>query len=223
MTNRAPLTIDRHAVVERLWLDETSWVDVVRRFVREPATLTASLLDDVVWRPDEQFRYEVTITSPRLIATPRGESLPAAVRQIELHLAATYRRRFSGPALIQYRTGRDSVAFHRDREMRWLDDTLIAIVSLGATRPFAFRPVHSRRDDDTHDHRIDLNSGDLIVMGGRAQQDWLHAVPKCDASEPRVSMTWRWTSRGGRPDSSAPYRGARHFGDSGRVGPQRRN
>ena len=144
MTNRAPLTIDRHAVVERLWLDETSWVDVVRRFVREPATLTASLLDDVVWRPDEQFRYEVTITSPRLIATPRGESLPAAVRQIELHLAATYRRRFSGPALIQYRTGRDSVAFHRDREMRWLDDTLIAIVSgisvIQAARRCDWRP-----------------------------------------------------------------------------------
>ena len=44
-------------------------------------------------------------------------------------------------ALNYYRDGRDSVAFHRDRELRHLDDTLVIIVTLGSRRPFLIRPL----------------------------------------------------------------------------------
>ena len=51
-----------------------------------------------------------------------------------------YDVRFDGAALALYRDGRDMVAFHRDRDMRWLDDTVIALLVLGDRRPFLIRP-----------------------------------------------------------------------------------
>lgn len=58
-------------------------------------------------------------------------------------------------------------------------------------------------------------------MGGRNQADWMHAVPQVPEASERVSFTYRWSSKRGRPDSSESYNAPRRFGDSGRVGPQR--
>src|SRR5262249_33079312 len=91
------------------------------------------------------------------------------------------------PALNYYRDGRDSVAWHADRELRVLDDTLIAIVTLGVRRPFLLRPKGGGRSVD-----VAPGSGDLLVMGGAAQRDWEHAVPKTARSGPRVSVSFRW-------------------------------
>lgn len=216
------LAIDRSAPVERIRLDDTSWVDVVRGFVREPDALLADLLDRLPWAENRMFRYEVHKTDPRLSAHfPRGDE-PAVARQTKLHLDAAYRVRFAGPDLLRYRHGRDSVGFHRDRSMRYLDDTLIAIVVLGEPRPFVLRPYAGKRDDDRSDVDVAPGRGDLVVMGGRNQADWMHAVPKVAHATERVSMTWRWTSRTGPPDESENYGAARRFGDSGRVGPQGR-
>ena len=55
-------------------------------------------------------------------------------------------------------------------------------------------------------------SGDLLVMGGRCQADWLHAVPKSDrAMRDRVSVQWRWTSKRGRPDTAPSFYDRREF------------
>ena len=53
---------------------------------------------------------------------------PASAQQ---SIAAKYKAHFDGFGFAYYRDSRDSVAMHRDREMRWLDDTLVAIVVLG--------------------------------------------------------------------------------------------
>lgn len=111
---------------------------------------------------------------------------------------------------------------HSDREMRWLDDTLIAIVVLGQRRPFVIR--ERTRWVDSLAHRVpagqdpdDLvllpGEGDLLVMGGRCQADWLHGVPACDTPNPRISLTWRWARRSGRPDTNPGYADARQFSD----------
>ena len=86
-----------------------------------------------------------------------------------------------GPGLNYYRDGRDSVAFHADRELRYLDNTIVAIVTLGAARPFLVRPQGGRPLRDFRPA-----SGDLVVMGGTCQKFFEHAVPKVAASGPRV-------------------------------------
>lgn len=105
---------------------------------------------------------------------------------------------------------RDGQAFHRDTDMRWLDDTIIAILSLGAQRPCLMRPRTNRYDHSesrgaTHDLRP--GPGDLVVMGGRCQADWEHSVAYLGGRpvHGRVSLQWRYTARTGRPFQGASY------------------
>lgn len=146
--------------------------------------------------------YDQMVDDPRLSRWYRkGDPLPhPAMEEIRLHLESRYRLPLSGPGLNYYRDGRDSVAFHRDRELRHLDDTLIAIVTLGAERPFL---VKARRGGPSRN--VSPASGDLLVMGGRTQRDWEHGVPKVATAGPRISATWRWSSHRGRPER-APSR-----------------
>jgi alkylated DNA repair dioxygenase AlkB len=100
---------------------------------------------------------------------------------------------------------------HSDTDMRWLDDTLIGILTLGAQRPFVLRPKGSRDGDPAID--VSPAGGDLLVMGGRAQADWLHGVPPArGVTGARISAQWRWTSRTGRPQTGGGSQVARKYG-----------
>ncbi len=87
-----------------------------------------------------------------------------------------------------YRDGRDSVAWHGDRFGRGgTDDTMVAIVSIGAPRALMLRP-HGEGESIRHM----LGHGDLMVMGGSCQRTWDHCVPKTSAATgPRISMQFR--------------------------------
>jgi alkylated DNA repair dioxygenase AlkB len=134
----------------------------------------------------------------RMIDDPRlshwydaSDDLPhPALALIRTTLSSRYDVTFRAVGLNYYRDGRDSVAPHRDRELRDVDNTLVAITTLGAARPFRLRPRHGGPSVDVHP-----GSGDLLVMGGRTQADWEHAVPKVRAAGPRVSISLRWADR----------------------------
>ena len=203
-------------VVERIDLDATSWVDVVRGLIRDPDVVHDELLAAASWEQGKVFRYEKYVPEPRMMgALPPGERHPA-VAAATTWLTRRYRVQFAGAALVQYRDERDSVGFHRDRELRWLDDTLIGVATFGARRPWLMRPIGANRyavDDDLAD-AIDLSpsSGDMLVMGGRSQADWLHAVPKVGGRvRSRISAQWRWTSKHGRRDTNPGFSAPRHF------------
>lgn len=213
------LAIDRSAPVGRIDLDDGSWVEIVDAFVRDGERELDAMLHAVDWQVTEVLRYDKYVPERRLAAGIRADSSPL-LRQTELHLQSRYRVHWDGVAAILYRDGEDFQGFHGDREMRWLDDTLIAIVVLGERRPFVLRPrVTSSQLDRTPagQHADDVvvtpGHGDLLVMGGACQRDWLHSVPRATTSRPRVSLTWRWTSRRGRPDTNPTYYDGRSFSD----------
>lgn len=218
------LLIDRRAPVERIELDDTSWVDVVRGFVRDADERLAEVLEHVPFAQHEVLRYDRYVPERRLGATVRPAA-SALVGQIDLHLRARYRQQFDGAVAILYRDGTDFQGLHSDREMKWLDDTLIGITVLGVRRPFVIRPrgswqmaaierVPAGRGE--HDLVLMPGEGDLLVMGGRCQADWLHGVPAAETDLPRVSLTWRWTARRGRPDTAPGYFDGRRFSDGPR-------
>jgi alkylated DNA repair dioxygenase AlkB len=224
VTQAADLAIDRAAVVERTALGSDSWVDVARGFVRHADREFRALLSGVQWAQTEVLRYDRYVPENRLGAALRAESHPL-LRQTDLHLQSRYRAAFEGVAALLYRDGSDFQGLHSDRAMRWLDDTLIAIVVLGQRRPFVLRPrtdwvaaAANRVPAGEHPDDVVLTpgEGDLLVMGGACQRDWLHGVPAADTSAARVSLTWRWTSRRGRPDTNPGHYDGRHFGDAGR-------
>lgn len=203
----------RDVEVQRLWLDETSWVDVARGWLAGADEMFEALRTGVAWQTSRLFRYDHYVEERRLGSFWRpGRPLPhPAIAPVQRALQARYKVTFDGCGLIHYRDGRDGQAFHRDTDMRWLDDTVIAILTLGARRPWLLRPRTSRYDHSegrgaTHDLRP--GSGDLIVMGGRCQADWEHSVAYVPTSPvgPRISLQWRHTTRRGRPFVGASYR-----------------
>ncbi len=224
MTSPPDLAIDRRAAVRRIDLDAGSWVDLVDGFVKDAATVLDDVLAGVPWAQNETLRYDKYVPEQRLSAGLRPDSRPL-LRQTDLHLQATYRVPFEGVAAIQYRDGTDFQGMHSDREMRWLDDTRIAIVVLGQRRPFVIRPRTKWVDSlaqrmpagqDPDDLVLMPGEGDLLVMGGACQRDWLHGVPAFDTQNPRVSLTWRWARRSGRPDTNPGYFEGRQFSDAPR-------
>jgi len=223
------IRLSEEATPERLALDAGSWVDRTRCWLGGADELCELLVESVSWRQGRRTMYDREVDDPRLSCWFReGDALPHPVLDAaRAALTQHYGHRFGNPGLNLYRDGSDSVAFHRDRELRRLDDTMVAILTLGARRPFLVRPHGGGRSRD-----LAPASGDLLVMGGRCQLDWEHGVPKVSRSGVRLSVSWRWTSRHGPttvaiddarwrpvdPESDVPPLSAPPRPDRGKVG-----
>ena len=218
--NALDIRVASDVAVERIHLDDTSWVDVARGWLTGADDLFEALRAGVSWNQNRLFRYDHWVEERRLGSYWRpGTPLPhPALADVHRSLQRRYRVRFGGFGLIQYRDGTDGQAFHRDTDMRWLDDTVIAILTLGAQRPWLLRPRTNRhtlsdpaRKGATHD--LAPCSGDLIVMGGRCQADWEHSVPYLGRAPvgTRISLQWRHASPTGRPFVGASYGAPRTY------------
>jgi alkylated DNA repair dioxygenase AlkB len=203
---------------ERLWLDDSSWVDVARGWLAGHEAVYEALAGQDRWNQGRIFRYDRWMDEPRLSSSHTPGALPPHPVLVEAQTALRrrYRVPLDGFALGWYRDERDSQAFHRDTDLRWLDDTLIALLTLGAQRPWLLRPRANRYDHEAQDrgatHDLKPAGGDLHVMGGATQVGWEHSVPKLTRRvEGRISVQWRWTSRRGRPFQGASFRAPRHY------------
>jgi alkylated DNA repair dioxygenase AlkB len=182
-------TVDPGASFERIDLDAGSWLDVSRAWLRGADTLFAALADMVEWTQGRRHMYDKVVDDPRLSHWYRaGDELPhPALATVRRELGRRYDVELGAVGLNYYRDGRDSVAPHADRELRELDDTLVAIVTLGAPRPFLIRHQAGGPSIDVHPA-----SGDLLVMGGMCQRLYTHGVPKVRHAGPRISVSMRW-------------------------------
>lgn len=100
--------------------------------------------------------------------------------------------RFNAVLLNRYRDGNDRMGWHSDNEPELGRDPVIAIVSLGAGRDLLLR-----HQDGQQRLAVTLLHGSLLVMAGRCQQEWQHAIPvRKKVDEPRVSLTFRFIHHG---------------------------
>lgn len=195
---------------ERVQLDERCWVDVARGWLPDADELYAELAGSVPWQQTRVFRYDRWHDEPRLSAWFRIAEAPDRLLDVQRELQRRYRVAFDGFSMNWYQHERHGQAFHRDRDMKWLDDTLIGILTLGATRPWLLRPRSSRHSHAAPNRGavVDLApaSGDLFVMGGATQVDWEHSVAvQRTPVGGRMSAQWRWTSRRGRQELGGSY------------------
>ena len=193
LLNAGPAAVDPAARRERVELGSGCWVDIARGYLRGGDDVLDHVVPRVSWSCGRRLMDDRMVDDPRLsYRFPDRRRVPhpvlAGVRDA---LELRYGVEFGSLALNYYRDGRDSVSFHRDRELRELDDTLIAIVTLGAPRPFLLRPL-ARRGARSRD--LAPASGDVLVMGA-SQRTWEHGVPKVAIAGPRISATWRWAVR----------------------------
>ena len=181
--------------VRRTVLSRGAWVDVLPGWVHGSGELFARLVDDVPWHAERRQMYEREVDVPRLLSWyGEGAPLPHPVLAeardaLSAHYAAELGEPFRTAGLCFYRDGRDSVAWHGDRIGRSrTEDTMVAIVSLGAPRSLLLRPAGGGGQT----MRYSLGHGDLLVMGGSCQRTWEHAVPKtAKPVGPRISVQFR--------------------------------
>ncbi|HUQ38775.1 MAG TPA: alpha-ketoglutarate-dependent dioxygenase AlkB [Acidimicrobiales bacterium] len=172
-------------------IDATAWVDHLAGWLSGADVVFEQLLAAADWQAHTRVMYGNVVDQPRLTASWRK---PARIRaavpvieEIRALLSERYGVVFDTGGLNLYRDGRDSVAWHRDRIPKAIEDPLVAIVSVGHARTFLARPRGGGRST-----RFALGHGDLLVTGGTFQRTWEHAVPKvASAAGPRISITFR--------------------------------
>jgi alkylated DNA repair dioxygenase AlkB len=182
------------AVVRRP-LTDGAWLDLRRGWVGGADALFDRLVDVVPWRAERRPMYDRVVAVPRLLCFyDEGLPLPdpaldEAKAVLDAHYGAELGEPFRTAGLCLYRDGRDSVAWHGDRIGRSsTEDTMVAILSLGAPRTLALRP----RGGGVPVLRHEVGHGDLLVMGGSCQRTWEHAVPKtARPTGPRISVQFR--------------------------------
>jgi alkylated DNA repair dioxygenase AlkB len=181
--------------VQRTILAHGAWIDLRPGWIAGADTLFERLAGSVPWRAERRPMYDRVVDVPRLLCFyAEGELLPDPVldqarQALDEHYGPELGEPFRTAGLCLYRDGQDSVAWHGDTIGRGsTQDTMVAIVSLGAPRSLMLRP----RGGGGHALRHDLGHGDLLVMGGSCQRTWEHAIPKSSrATGPRISVQFR--------------------------------
>ena len=180
--------------VRRTHLDDDAWVDLLPGWVGGADELYAALRREVPWHAERRQMYDSIVDVPRLQCFyGAGDPLPhPALVECRVVLSRHYASELGEPfvtaGLCLYRDGQDSVAWHGDRIGRSRDqDTMVAIVSVGAPRDLVLRPRGGGSSV-----RLAAGHGDLLVMGGSCQRTWDHCVPKTSkAVGPRISVQFR--------------------------------
>jgi len=184
------------AGIRRTMLTRGAWVDVLPGWLTGADQLFTRLARDVPWKAERRQMYDREVDVPRLLSYyDEDDKLPDPVLgQARSALSAHYARELGEPlrtaGLCFYRDGRDSVAWHGDTIGRGSSqDTVVAIVSVGAPRALLLRPRGAGAGQTI---RHVLGHGDLLVMGGSCQRTWEHAVPKTARPVgPRISIQLR--------------------------------
>src|SRR5215471_3331620 len=182
-----PLAFD-FSRTRHLALDRTSWVEHIPNWLSGAEALFAELMQTAPWLQRDRWMYTRTVIEPRLTADyPEVDEVPQpALRDIAAALSEHFGVRYCSLWVNLYRDQHDSTAWHGDNIGRVQAESIVPVLTLGASRRFLIRPTEGGR---TWTFRP--ASGDLIVMGGRAQRDWRHCVPKeSGPSAPRVSINF---------------------------------
>ncbi len=171
---------------QRRVLGAGAWVDLVPGWATGGDALFATILASAPWHAFERDMYDRVVEVPRLETRRWHQDRPPVIDAMGRCLGRHYGVRLPTISANLYRDGDDSVAWHGDRVGRHRVDTVVAILSLGATRRLLLRP-----DGGGPSIGYTLRSGDLLVQGGTCQRTWEHCVPKRAHAGPRISVMFR--------------------------------
>jgi alkylated DNA repair dioxygenase AlkB len=177
--------------LERIQLDESSWVDYAPAWVSGSDELFEKILESRQWNQRMRYMYTKKVREPRLTSSwnlrsglPLG---PAILEDLRICLSERYGVLFDSIGFNLYRDGEDSVAWHGDRIVAEIEEPVVALVCLGERRKFLLRSRGGGRS-----RPFQLGRGDLFVTGGKTQRTWEHCVPKVAHAGPRISLAFRY-------------------------------
>lgn len=173
-------------------------------FTKEESDLYyEKLLHQTKWREYEMEIFDKTVTAPRMIswyedkdnvgADQNGPDWTYELLTIRGRVEKETQLDFNSLLLNLYRNGKDSVAWHSDKEHNTGKDPIIASVTFGETRMFRLR--HKFRKD-LGQVEIPLHHGSFLLMAGTTNSFWQHQVPKTARDVlPRINLTFRRVNR----------------------------
>lgn len=189
-SDAATIAVDSSfATAKRIAIDAYSWVEIVPGWMSGSHILFDRLANAVPWQQHDRRLYDMTVQEPRLTAEYRHlRDVPdKALAQTAHALSQHYGVPYDSLWLNFYRDGQDSTGWHRDRFSCRQPQCIVPVLTLGTTRRFLIKP----RDGGTS-VAFKPGAGDLVVMGGRSQEDWVHSVPKDPGiAEPRISINFQ--------------------------------
>ena len=159
------------------------------------------LMQNIAWENDQAIILGRQITTKRKVAWYGDQgyeytysnvnryALPWTVELLELRqrVQQLTGERFNSCLLNLYHTGEEGMAWHSDDETDLKKNGVIASLSFGAERKFAFKHKQSKEKVDLY-----LEHGSLLVMKDTTQSHWLHRLPPTKkVSTARINLTFR--------------------------------
>lgn len=172
----------------RVHLDATSWIDHVPGWLSRDDLLMETLASVAGWERRSRWMFTKRVEEPRLTAEYRQlrEAPVPMLIAIGSALSKRYDAVYDSAWLNLYRNHDDSTGWHADRPADKREQAIVPVLSLGETRRFLIR-----RKAGGSSTSFTAVGGDLIVMGGRCQKDWVHCVPKeSRAAGMRISVNF---------------------------------
>ncbi|KAF1829802.1 DNA repair family protein [Decorospora gaudefroyi] len=150
--------------------------------------LDGSLVDTKTGEPIEKNRYK---------CVPRP--IPQCLDELRKVTEGTTGQKFNFCLVNYYANGKDSISFHSDDERFLGSNPAIASFSLGAKRDFLMKhkpiaPGDRQNVEFPKGLKLPLGSGDMVLMRGKTQANWLHSIPKragVDTGKGRINITFR--------------------------------
>ena len=159
------------------------------------------LMQNIAWENDQAIILGRQITTKRKVAWYGDQgyeytysnvnryALPWTVELLELRqrVQQLTGERFNSCLLNLYHTGEEGMAWHSDDETDLKKNGVIASLSFGAERKFAFKHKQSKEKVELY-----LQHGSLLVMKDTTQSHWLHRLPPTKkVSTARINLTFR--------------------------------
>ena len=158
-------------------------------------------LNDISWQSSAIIMFGKKIDVPRLECwygdlgceyTYSGKSLkrfefPNFLLDLRMLIEKKVNSNFNSVLANLYRDGQDSMGLHADDEKELGNEPVIASISLGENRPIIFQNKKTKEKVT-----FDQPHGSLLVMQGKTQDHWKHAINKSKKiDKPRINLTFR--------------------------------
>ncbi|KAH7133534.1 hypothetical protein EDB81DRAFT_658732 [Dactylonectria macrodidyma] len=172
--------------------------------VRTPRWTTVFGLDETSIFDDDGHVVDVNLrarTSDKRYQKYPPRPIPKCLDELRQCTEAATGCKFNFCLVNYYASGSDSISFHSDDEQFLEKEPAIASFSLGSRRDFLMKhkPTPPGSADSLTANakplKLQLGSGDMLLMRGRTQSNWLHSIPKRTGKNQedggRINITFR--------------------------------
>jgi alkylated DNA repair dioxygenase AlkB len=190
--------------MQEIKLSSHSYLVYIENFinVNEIEKVSKALIQSAKWRNDKIKMFGKLHEQPRKVAffgdpiiVYTYSRIPMITQgwsqetlELKNKLKKEFNYQFNTCLLNLYRDGEDYMSWHQDNEPELGEDPIIASLSLGQERDFLFRD----KKNNENKFKVTLASGSLLLMLGKCQSEFQHALPKRKKQMgERINLTFR--------------------------------